>query len=67
MESEAGYDAQSQAAGGARLGVRELSRTLSGVINDVATSGQPAIVTRHGVPIAALVPIEFVELAAAAV
>jgi prevent-host-death family protein len=39
------------------IGVRELSRRLSSVIADVNASGIPVIVTRHGVPIAAVVPI----------
>ena len=39
------------------VSIRELSRNASGVVADVAASGRPAVVTRHGVPVAAVVPI----------
>ncbi len=44
------------------VSIRELSRNTSGVVADVARSGRPAVVTRHGVPVAAVVPIDTSEL-----
>lgn len=44
------------------VSIRELSRNASGVVDEVAASGRPAIVTRHGAPVAAVVPIDEGEL-----
>ena len=44
------------------VSIRELSRNASGVVDEVARSGRPAIVTKHGAPIAAVVPIDEGEL-----
>lgn len=44
------------------VSIRELSRNASGVVDEVAKSGRPAIVTKHGAPIAAVVPIDEGEL-----
>jgi len=44
------------------VSIRELSRNASSVVADVAKSGRPAIVTKHGAPVAALVPIDETEL-----
>jgi prevent-host-death family protein len=40
------------------ISIRELSRNASSVLKEVAESGRPAVVTRHGVAIAAVVPID---------
>jgi prevent-host-death family protein len=39
------------------VGIRALARNVSGVVAEVARSGRPALVTRHGEPVAAVVPI----------
>ncbi len=44
------------------VSIRELSRNASGVVDEVAKSGRPAIVTKHGAPVAAVVPIDEGEL-----
>lgn len=44
------------------VSIRELSRNASGVVDEVASSGRPAVVTRHGAPVAAVVPIDPGEL-----
>lgn len=44
------------------LGIRELARNTSRVIEDVARSKEPALVTRHGRPMVAVVPIDQDEL-----
>lgn len=44
------------------VSIRELSRNASGVIADVTSSGHPAVVTKHGAPVAAVIPIEPGEL-----
>jgi prevent-host-death family protein len=40
------------------ISIRELSRNASGVVSGVASSGRPAIVTKHGAPVAAVVPFD---------
>jgi prevent-host-death family protein len=40
------------------VSIRELSRNASGVVKGVAESGRPAVVTRHGEAVAAVVPID---------
>jgi prevent-host-death family protein len=42
----------------ATVTVRELARNTAAVIEGVETSGRPALVTRNGKPVAALVPID---------
>ncbi len=44
------------------ISIRDLQRNTSGVIADVADSKHPALVTRHGEPVAALVPIDAEDL-----
>ena len=44
------------------ISIRDLQRNTSGVIADVADSKHTALVTRHGEPIAALVPIDAQDL-----
>jgi prevent-host-death family protein len=42
--------------------IRDLSRNPSSVVADVARTGRPALVTRHGAPVAALVPVDPADL-----
>jgi prevent-host-death family protein len=44
------------------IGIRELARNTSRVIEDVERSKKPALVTRHGRPAVAVVPIDQDEL-----
>jgi prevent-host-death family protein len=44
-----------------KVGIRELAANVSAVVADVAKSGRPAVVTKHGEPIAALVAIADLE------
>jgi prevent-host-death family protein len=44
------------------ISIRDLQRNTSGVVADVANSKHTALVTRHGEPIAALVPIDAQDL-----
>lgn len=40
------------------VSIRELSRNASAVVDDVAKTRRPALVTKHGTPVAAVVPID---------
>jgi prevent-host-death family protein len=40
------------------VGIRELARNVSAVVADVVRTGRPAIVTKHGAPFAAIIPID---------
>jgi prevent-host-death family protein len=40
------------------VGIRELARNVSGVMAGVVRSGRPVVVTKHGAPVAAIVPFE---------
>jgi prevent-host-death family protein len=42
--------------------IRDLARNASRVVADVARTGRPALVTKHGRPVAAVVPIDESEL-----
>ncbi|HUF58199.1 MAG TPA: type II toxin-antitoxin system Phd/YefM family antitoxin [Actinomycetota bacterium] len=42
----------------ATISIRELARNVSGVIRDVEDSHRPAVVTRNGAPVAAVVPLD---------
>ena len=44
------------------VSIRDLSRNASSVVDEVARTGRPAIVTKHGAPVAALVPVDEAEL-----
>ncbi len=44
------------------VSIRDLGRNPSSVIDDVARTGRPAVVTRNGRPVAALVRIDQVAL-----
>jgi len=46
----------------ATVSIRELTRNTSGVVDEVARTGRPAVITRHGAPIVAVVPIDEDEL-----
>lgn len=56
------YDICAYTPGMGTVSIRELSRNASGVVDEVAKSGRPAIVTKHGAPVAAVVPIDEGEL-----
>jgi prevent-host-death family protein len=43
------------------LGIRELAARVSAVVADVAKTGRPAVVTKHGEPVAALIAIADLE------
>lgn len=43
------------------VGIRQLAASVSAVVADVANSGRPAVVTKHGAPIAAVVSIADLE------
>ncbi len=45
-------------AGVTQVGIRGLARNVSSVVAEVAASGRPAVVTKHGAPLVAIVPIE---------
>lgn len=40
------------------IGIRDLSRNASRVIDQVSSTGSPMIVTKHGRPVAALVAVD---------
>ncbi len=42
----------------ASVSIRELSRNASGVVDQVTRTGRPALVTKHGAPVAAVVPLD---------
>ena len=44
------------------ISIRELARRPSRVVADVASSGRPAIITRRGKPVGALIAIDNDEL-----
>lgn len=44
------------------IGVRELAERASAVVAEVERTGEPALVTRRGRPVAAVVPIDVEEL-----
>lgn len=43
-------------------GIRDLARQTSQVVDEVEKTGKPALITRHGKPVAALVPVDESEL-----
>jgi prevent-host-death family protein len=45
---------------GRSVGIRALARNVSGVVDEVVASGLPVVLTKHGRPIAAIVPIDAV-------
>lgn len=44
------------------VSIRELARNTSGVVSAVARTGRPALVTRHGAPVVALIPLDEEQL-----
>ena len=42
--------------------IRALARNASGVVDGVVRTGRPAVVTRNGRPVAAVVPIDLEKL-----
>lgn len=42
----------------ATVSIRDLANKASAVVDEVARSKRPAVVTKHGKPVAALVPID---------
>lgn len=46
------------------VSIRDLARRSSRVVDDVSSSGRPAIITRRGKPVAALIAIDPDELEA---
>jgi prevent-host-death family protein len=48
---------------GRTIGIRALARNVSGVVDEVVTSGLPMILTKHGRPIAAIVPLDLEDTA----
>lgn len=42
----------------AAVGIRELGRNPSKVVDEVESTRRPALITRHGKPVAAVVPID---------
>jgi prevent-host-death family protein len=46
----------------ATVSIRELGRQVSGVVNEVRTTGRPTFVTHRGTPVAVLLPLDADEL-----
>lgn len=44
------------------VSIRELARNASSVVDEVSRTGQPALVTKRGAPIAALVAVDADQL-----
>lgn len=40
------------------MGIREFSRKVSSAIEEVERSGHPAVLTRHGRPVVAVIPLD---------
>ena len=57
VQSDAGTSAGKDAIAVGTVGVRDLGQRASAVIADVEKTGQPTLVTRHGRPVAVLLPI----------
>jgi prevent-host-death family protein len=59
----AGADLASAAqAKGTTVGIRELARNVSGIVAEVTRTGLPAVVTKHGQPVAVVMPIQDADL-----
>jgi prevent-host-death family protein len=48
--------------GMATVTIRELGRQVSGVVNEVKTTGRPAFITNRGTPVAVLLPLDAEQL-----
>lgn len=44
------------------VGIRDLARKASQIVEQVGSTGRPALITRRGKPVAALIPIDESEL-----
>jgi prevent-host-death family protein len=44
------------------VSIRDLSRNTSSVVNEVTATGRPALVTKHGKPVAAVIPFDETDL-----
>lgn len=44
------------------VSIRELGRQVSGVVDEVRTTGRPTFVTRRGTPVAVLLPLDAEQL-----
>lgn len=51
-----------QCLGMATVTIRELGRQVSGVVNEVRTTGRPTFVTHRGTPVAVLLPLDAEQL-----
>ena len=40
------------------VGIRELANRASAIVDEVSGTGRPALITKHGRPVAALVPLD---------
>ena len=59
------YDIHPYNEGGARvttISIRDLSRRPSQVVDEVVRTGRPAIITRHGRPVTAMIAVDPDEL-----
>jgi PHD/YefM family antitoxin component YafN of YafNO toxin-antitoxin module len=43
------------------IGVRELARHASSIINDIEQNKEPALITRHGRPVVYMLPVDSAE------
>jgi prevent-host-death family protein len=46
----------------ASVSIRDLSRNTSSVVADVTRTGRPALITKHGAPVVAVIPIDPADL-----
>jgi prevent-host-death family protein len=58
--AETGHDGAAAVAGTA-IGIRAFACNVSGVLNTVTATGLPVILTKHGRPVVAVVPVDFDE------
>jgi prevent-host-death family protein len=56
------FDNLSYNDGMATVTIRELGRQVSGVVNEVRTTGRPTFVTHRGTPVAVLLPLDAEQL-----
>lgn len=43
------------------IGVRELARHASSIVNDIEQNKEPALITRHGRPVVYMLPVDSAE------
>jgi len=55
-------DDPSYTVGVATVSIRDLSRSASAVVDEVTRTGRPALVTKHGTLVAAVVPLSAEEV-----